>query len=497
MTLPDSSGGSSSDDADRKRRTRRASRRRRRPSGGGGSGDDRRQPGSVGRGNPETGSFWWLPGATVSQAYGNRNSMYEHGYHDGIDLSVPTGTKVAALTSGTVVYAGNAGADGYRVGIRMPNGKVYYYGHLSKINVSVGQQVQRGQVVAQSGNTGRSYGAHVHFELDRDTNGVGDSPVKFLERWGGGTIRDGEAKGGKSGPDTASYPTSGKGAGYADSNQTADYGWSEAVFNSNPELKKLLQKAKANDWDAQTMQAAIRGTDWYRQHSASWRENWVLKRDNPEEFEQRRRTARTQVDAIANQWGIDLSEQQRNKIARDMMFLGLSEEEVVSAIGGVGALQGGDLAGSAGDIQDNVMKLAADYGVRVSDSFITGLVRGIMAGTMTEQDADNHIKGLAKSTYASLAPQIDAGMTVAEIANPYIRSMATLLELNDADIDLFDPTIRAALTGRTQDGTPAVKPIWQFENEVRSDSRWLNTNNARDSLDGVGNSILKMWGLVS
>jgi hypothetical protein len=88
-------------------------------------------------------------------------------------------------------------------------------------------------------------------------------------------------------------------------------------------------------------------------------------------------------------------------------------------------------------------------------------------------------------------------MTVAEIANPYIRSMATLLELNDADIDLFDPTIRAALTGRTQDGTPAVKPIWQFENEVRSDSRWLNTNNARDSLDGVGNSILKMWGLVS
>lgn len=499
------STSSSSDDADRKRRTRRRrasrTRRPRPPRSGGGGGDDRREPGGVGRGLPETGAFWWVPGGKVSQNYGVANSMYEHGYHDGIDIEVGVGTSVAALTSGTVVYAGNAGADGYRVGIRMPNGKVYYYGHLGRILVHVGQQVTRGQVVAKSGNSGRSTGPHVHFELDRDTNGEGDNPIKFLSRWGGGRVSGstgGQGGSGSSGPDSASYGTSGAGAGYAKSNETADYGWSEAVFNSNPELKKLLRKAKANDWDAATMQAAIRGTDWYRNHSASWREMWVLRRDNPEEWEQQRRVARTQVDAIANQWGIDLTEQERNKIARDMLYLGLSEDEVIAAIGAKFEMdKGGDLSGKAGDLQDMVMSMAADYGVRVGDKFIDGLVRGIMDGSMTEQDADNHIKSLAKSTYSALAPQIDAGMTVREIADPYVRSMAQLLELNDADIDLFDPSIRAALTGRDPQGAPAVKPIWQFENEIRKDSRWLQTSNARATLDQTANGILKMWGLVS
>lgn len=489
------SSTTSTDDAPRKRRTQRPSRSRR-PAP---RADDsaRKRKGSVGSGLPQTGSFWWVPGGSVSQSYGNANPMYEHGFHDGLDIAVPVGTSVAALTSGTVIYAGNAGADGYRVGIRMPNGKVYYYGHLSRLMVKVGDQVGRGQVVAKSGNTGRTSGPHVHFELDRNTDGTGDSPIKFLSRWGGGRIEDGGGgKGGTgSGPDSRSYKPGGQGDGYADSSQTADYGWADAVFNSNSELKKLLRQAKANDWDAQTMQAAIRGTDWYRNHSATWRENWILKRDNPKEFQQRRRTTRAQVDAIANQWGVDLSDKERDQIARDMMFLGLSEDEVIAAISTKFEGGKGDLSGNAGDIQDKVMAMAADYGVRVSDNYVNGLVRGLMDGTMTEQDADNHVKELAKSTYAALAPQIDGGMTVRQIADPYIRSMASLLELNDQDIDLFDSTIRAALTGRSKDGAPAVKPIWQFENEVRQDKRWLQTSNARASLDQIGNGLLKMWGV--
>lgn len=490
-------GSSSSDDANRKRSTKPSRRSRPKPKPKPRPRDDagRKRSGAQTSGG---GSFWWLKGGnpTISQGYGVQNSMYEHGYHDGMDISVAVGTGVAALTSGRVIYAGNAGADGYRVGIRMPNGKTYYYGHLSKLMVNVGDEVQRGQVVARSGNTGRSSGPHVHFELDRNTDGTGDNPAQFLQRWGGGKVTGDTGGGGGSNPDSRSYPGGGKGDGYADSDQTADYGWADAVFNSNPELKKLLRQAKANDWDGQTMQAAIRGTDWYRNHSATWRENWILKRDNPKEFEQRRRTARGQVDAIANQWGIELSDKERNQISRDMMFLGLSEDEVIAAISTkFEGANGGDLSGNAGDVQDKVMQLAADYGVRVSDKFIDGLVRGLMDGSMTEQDADNHVKQLARSTYSALAPQIDGGMTVREIADPYVRSMASLLEINDHDIDLFDPSIRAALTGRDKTGAPAVKPIWQFENEVRQDGRWLQTNNARSSLDQIGNGLLKMWGV--
>lgn len=137
------------------------------------------------------GDLWWVPGGRYSQAYGNRRDGYEYGYHDGVDIAVPTGTGLAALTDGIVVYAGDAGGDGLRVGIKAPNGRVYYYGHLSALDVRVGDRVSRGQVVARSGNTGRSTGPHVHFELDRrGDGGAGDSPQKFLARWGGGTIKD-------------------------------------------------------------------------------------------------------------------------------------------------------------------------------------------------------------------------------------------------------------------------------------------------------------------
>lgn len=482
------------------------SRRRKRGSRGGKRSKPAPKPvsrsnqasqGGRSRSTSQANEFWWLAGnASVSQGYGVQNSMYEHGYHDGLDIAVPVGTAVSALTSGTVVFAGDAGADGMRVGIRMPNGKVYYYGHLSKLNVEVGDKVTRGQVVAKSGDTGRTTGPHVHFELDRNRDGTGDSPLAFLQRWSGGKAISNGA-GGSSGPDTAVYPTGTKGSGLAKNNTTADYGWSEAVFNSNPELKKLLAQAKANDWDGQTMQAAIRGTDWYRNHAEVWRKNWVLKRDNPEQFQRDLQQARGTVDAIANEFGVNLTEAQRNKVAHDMLWLGLNQTEINDAIGKYFNTQGGDFTGTAGDLQDKVMSMAADYGVRVSDDWVGRFVKGMLTGTMTEQDADNYLKDMAKSAYPSLAAQIDSGMTVKQIADPYVQAMSQILELPDSSIDAYDPTVRSALHNVGKDGAPTTMPLWQFEETLRKDPRWLSTNNARDSLLNSGNQLLKTWGVVA
>lgn len=74
--------------------------------------------------------------------------------------------------------------------------------------------------------------------------------------------------------------------------------------------------------------------------------------------------------------------------------------------------------------------------------------------------------------------------------------MANLLEIPDAQIDLYDQTIQKALQHRQQDGTPTLKPLWQFEEDTRKDPRWLSTNNAGERLMGTTNSILKMWGLT-
>jgi len=91
------------------------------------------------------------------------------GKHDryAIDIGCPTGTPIKASASGKVIFSkvGWNGAFGNLVIISHPNGTQTFYAHQSKIAVSVGEQVSQGQVIGYVGNTGRSTGPHLHFEV--------------------------------------------------------------------------------------------------------------------------------------------------------------------------------------------------------------------------------------------------------------------------------------------------------------------------------------------
>lgn len=98
--------------------------------------------------------------------------------HKGVDWACPIGTSIMASCGGTVVQAGWMGGYGNCITLRHPDGRQTRYGHLSKILVSVGQSVSQGQKIALSGNTGRSTGPHVHFEII--INGSQVDPLKYL-----------------------------------------------------------------------------------------------------------------------------------------------------------------------------------------------------------------------------------------------------------------------------------------------------------------------------
>jgi murein DD-endopeptidase MepM/ murein hydrolase activator NlpD len=85
--------------------------------------------------------------------------------HPGIDLAVPEGSKVKASGGGVVQRAGTDSAYGQFVLLQHPSGYQSMYGHLSRILVSRGDTVAAGQVIALSGNTGRSTAPHLHFEV--------------------------------------------------------------------------------------------------------------------------------------------------------------------------------------------------------------------------------------------------------------------------------------------------------------------------------------------
>lgn len=99
--------------------------------------------------------------------------------HSGIDLAASQGTAIVAADGGTVTFAGyNSGGYGNMVKISHGNGVETRYAHCSEIDVSVGDKVAQGQLIAKVGNTGRSYGSHCHFEIR--INGEAVDPLKYL-----------------------------------------------------------------------------------------------------------------------------------------------------------------------------------------------------------------------------------------------------------------------------------------------------------------------------
>lgn len=99
--------------------------------------------------------------------------------HKGIDLAAPRGTAVMASHDGKIIYTGK-GFKGYgkMIMIESPNGWATLYGHLDKIIVFEGMSIKQGEVIGALGNTGRSSGPHLHFEI-RKLDGPVD-PLPFL-----------------------------------------------------------------------------------------------------------------------------------------------------------------------------------------------------------------------------------------------------------------------------------------------------------------------------
>lgn len=121
------------------------------------------------------------PGRAVTSGFGKRRDpiIGRTAFHAGIDFRTPTGTPVRAPAHGTVVKAGRQGGYGKMVEIKHANGLTTRFAHLSRISVKRGAIVERGQTIGRSGNTGRSTGPHLHYEIR--SNGKAVNPMRYLQ----------------------------------------------------------------------------------------------------------------------------------------------------------------------------------------------------------------------------------------------------------------------------------------------------------------------------
>ncbi len=116
----------------------------------------------------------------ITSGFGGRADPFGGGtqYHKGIDFEADVGDPVLAVADGVVSYSGERSGYGFVVEVDHGNGYVTRYAHNSQLQRRVGDLVRSGQEIARAGSTGRSTGAHVHFEVWQD--GVAVNPRKFL-----------------------------------------------------------------------------------------------------------------------------------------------------------------------------------------------------------------------------------------------------------------------------------------------------------------------------
>lgn len=285
----------------------------------------------------------------------------------------------------------------------------------------------------------------------------------------------------------------------ADRNEMAQaFGLSMAFLDAYPELKDLFNQAVANEWTPDKFQSEFRNTDFYRTRTDKQRQTTIQMFTDPATYGMAWNTAQSHVrqlmaDAGANpdDWGIV------NQVASHIVFDNWSDERLRQQIGQFVTFDSkGNAGGKAGVTQQNLNSYAYAMGVQNSNDWMSNAVRKVSAGANTEQDFKNQIMAQAIAAFPQYEKQIRSGMTLQDLAQPYMQSMSQILEVAPGSVNMFDPTIRKAMSHKDASGQQAAQPLWSFQNTLRQDPRWSKTQNAQDAAMGTAHKILQDFGVA-
>lgn len=303
---------------------------------------------------------------------------------------------------------------------------------------------------------------------------------------------------GGAGAVSSSYSYSGASPKLSMSELAEQYGFTSSFLNANPELKKLFSDMVSKGYSKDMFQAKLRNTKWWKTHSDKERQYLTQTYTDPATAKQNFNAAYVSVHQLAEQLGIKDTKFTKARIqeaAYNVVAKGWSDGQLRNYLGQYVYFDGGDFEGQGADTQNELRSYAYSMGVHMSDKWYADNTRKVLRGMATTSDYKNEMLRQAKAMFPQFSKQLDAGQTVADIAQPYLQSMAQILELPSGSINLFDPTIKKALQYKNP-GTlqTETKPLWQFENDLRSDPRWKQTKNAQDSLMQIGHQVLSDFG---
>ena len=272
------------------------------------------------------------------------------------------------------------------------------------------------------------------------------------------------------------------------------YGISQALLDAHPELKAVYDLFKAGNTGAAI--EALYQTAYYKSTGATVKAREKMRLEqNPvylQEVEKYTLAARKRLVTS----GIKIDKTAFDALVADAYAKGLDDNQLDQAI-----LTSGKITGFGGNILGDTAALtsyANQFGVNnyFTKEYWDQKSSDLFAGITTTEDIQKEIRDKAASAFPVYAEQIANGVTMESIASAYKGAMSSILEKDANSFTWQDTRLRAALQYIGPDGKPSVKPLWQFEKELRSTPEWAYTNNARDTLDSLTLKVGKDWGLA-
>lgn len=308
----------------------------------------------------------------------------------------------------------------------------------------------------------------------------------------------------------ASLPTGAELSGGTDTanlsmaDMAARFGLAAETLRENKTIKDLVSKAIKEGWDQTLFTAYLKNTSWWRTTTDAQRKYFFLRSSDPATYKQKHDEYAFSINQVAVQAGLT-SQLVKGKTPTSLleraiqykMRDGWSDAQIKSYLAMYAGTHDGQMWGEAGAAFDQLHALTYANGITPSWQWYRDRSKEIVAGRTTMETVQSKIRSQAAAKYSAFADQIRAGQNVIDLAQPYISAVGQILELPTTDIDLSNKYVNKAMTSKQGPGGPGTQyPLWQFENDLRDDPLWRQTNNARESMFGVAHQVARDFGLA-
>jgi hypothetical protein len=274
------------------------------------------------------------------------------------------------------------------------------------------------------------------------------------------------------------------------------YGFAMSFLKSHKDVYGKFSQAVKEGWTPDHFVAQLKNTKWWKTTENSVRQYQILKAQDPATLKARSSALASQISDSAGSMGASLSRTALARITNNALMFGWNDSQIKDTLSSYVHTMNGVYNGQAGADADQLKQSAWRNGIKVSSATAQSWVQSIAAGKTSVNYYQDLLRKQAKTLAPGFSNELDSGMDLFDIASPYMQSKAQILQLDPASIDLFDNDVRGALSAKDAKGQPTSKSLWEFEQSMRNDPRYLKTDAARDQAYSTAHKVLSDFGLM-